>query len=98
MNAFNYLEAAGGVIAIAGLVFAAFRHSAVKIWRENAEAQKERADRLEAAVARLDKKIGEQEAQLAALREIVSGAHAIAVLSERIESRFDSLELAIRGR
>lgn len=46
---YNFLPLAGSaasLIAAAVVVFAAARTSAAKVWREEAEAQKQRADRL----------------------------------------------------
>jgi len=57
-----------------------------RLWRENAEAERARAERLDAAVTELTRRVDRLEAENAALRSVVSADKAIADLSARLDA------------
>ncbi len=68
-----------------------YRQSSSSVWRQNYEAEKARGDRLEARVITLEK-------QVDVLSVLVTGAQAVEDLRDRMEHRFDSLEMTLKGR
>lgn len=91
MPLLKQLEALAAVAGLALLLFAAYKSSAGKTWKENYEAVKAQSDLLRLEVAELRSKV-------AVLSEMVTSAAAVEHLHAHVDARFDSLELAIRGR
>lgn len=82
--------------ALIGLLVARFRTSAdeqtLAVWKGEAEAQKVRADRLDAAVVALTARVEKVEHENTLLKELVTGRQEIAELSRIVDSRFTRLE------
>jgi len=70
---------------------------AAKTWRENAEAEKARADRLELKVEDLTIRVQKVEAENQVLRSLASGETAIRALSQAIEGNHAEIMAALRG-
>lgn len=85
-----YISSFGLVAGALAVIVAGFRQSASNTWRANAEAEKARGDRLETEVNQLKQ-------QVAVLTDMVTGQHAIEMLSANITARFDKLEVIVRG-
>ncbi|WP_406305769.1 hypothetical protein OHA61_30670 [Streptomyces sp. NBC_00885] len=60
------------VVAAAVVVLAAYKTSAAKVWREEAEAQKERADRLAGDLTEIKNRLSRIEAENARLIQILT--------------------------
>lgn len=93
------LAVLASLAALAGLVagiVAKFRTSAdeqtLAVWKGEAEAQKVRADRLDAAVVALTARVEKVEHENTLLKELVTGRQEIAELSRIVDSRFTRLE------
>ncbi|MGR6999948.1 hypothetical protein ACU686_20700 [Yinghuangia aomiensis] len=56
-----------------------------RVWRENAEAERARAERLDAAVQELARRVDRLEAENAALRSVISADQAITDLAGRVD-------------
>lgn len=87
MEPFTLVGVVIGVIGFMGALAAAvvvMRSSALRVaaetWREEAEAQKARADRLEDSVAQLDARVRALEDDNARLKDLATGATAVAEL------------------
>jgi predicted ATPase len=68
-----------------------------RLWKENAEAEKSRADRLEATVRDLTARVDRMEIENAALRSLVTGERAIADLSSLVTAQHAEVMGALRG-
>jgi predicted ATPase len=68
-----------------------------RLWKENAEAEKTRADRLEATVRDLTTRVDRLEIENAALRSLVTGERAIADLSTLVTAHHTEVMAALRG-
>ncbi|MFJ9234389.1 hypothetical protein ACIRJ3_05315 [Streptomyces anulatus] len=60
-QALPVLGTLASLIAALVVVFAAYRTSAARVWREEAEAQKSRADRLEASLKEINARLSRIE-------------------------------------
>jgi hypothetical protein len=67
------------------------------IWKGEAEAQKARADRLEAALKELTERVNRLEAENRHLTELVTGAAAVAELKSLVIAQHDELVSLIRS-
>lgn len=93
-----------GVLTILGLVAVAFvyargvaRKTAAELWRDEATAQKARADRLEAVVADLTKRVDRLEATNEQLAQMASGKAAVAELQTHIDHQHAELVSLIQS-
>lgn len=101
----QFLQSAGvvlGLVAIGAVAIALargkYRETSAVVWRDNAEAQRERGDRLEEEVGDLRIEVSQLQQKVAVLTEMVTGTNAIAELGTKMDARFDALQAAIRGR
>lgn len=78
-----------GLVALLGSAYAVLKASnktaSVNLWREEAEAQKARADRLETALAEIDSRVRVLEAENARLVELATGRVALEALTALIQ-------------
>jgi hypothetical protein len=90
------LAGLAGLAVIVGVLIARARNSAdettLAVWKGEAEAQKARADRLDAAVAALTARVDKVEHENTLLKELVTGRQEIAELGRIVEARFTRLE------
>lgn len=70
---------------------------AAKTWRENAEAQKARADALEVKLDELTERVSKVEAENSVLRSLATGETAIRALAQSIEGNHAEIMAALRG-
>jgi predicted ATPase len=68
-----------------------------RLWKENAEAEKSRADRLEATVRDLTARVDRMEIENAALRSLVTGERAIADLASLVTTQHTEVMTALRA-
>lgn len=88
-----------GGLSVAGVwARGKFRQSSASVWRDNAEAQRERGDRLEIEVSDLHAEVSRLHQKVEVLTEMVTGANAIAELGTKMDARFDALQAVFRGR
>lgn len=85
--------------AAAGILWARMRSSADEttagLWRGEAEAQKARADRLEAALAALERRVDHLEAENKTLRALHSGRDEIQALRDEMRQGFAQIANAL---
>jgi hypothetical protein len=75
MTLTQFLSMAGAIASVAAatvVVLAAFKTSSAKVWREEAEAQKERADRLVGDLTEIKNRLSRIEAENARLIQILT--------------------------
>jgi len=58
---FGYTGTASAILAAVVVVIASFRTNTAKVWRDEAEAQKSRADRLEASLKEINTRLSRIE-------------------------------------
>ena len=75
-----------------------YRQSSASVWRDNAEAQQQRGDRLEVEVSDLRDEVKRLHQTVDVLKEMVTGTNAIAELGTKMDARFDALQAVLRGR
>jgi predicted ATPase len=94
------LGACGALIGV-GSAFVRIRSEtdteSARLWKENAEAEKTRADRLEATVRDLTARVERLEAENGMLRSLVTGERALDDLSTLITSQHARVMEALRG-
>jgi predicted ATPase len=94
------LGACGGLIGV-GTAFVRLRSEtdteSARLWKENAEAEKTRADRLEATVRDLTARVERLEVENGMLRSLVTGERALDDLSSLITSQHAQVMEALRG-
>lgn len=96
-----YLQVLGGVgLVITALVFArgTGRKVSSELWRDTAEAERTRREQLEKRVAEQDTSIVALQLKVDMLEHMVTGVHAIKELRDHMDVRFDTVEMALRGR
>lgn len=101
----QFLQSAGIILGLVAMGAAAvawargkYRETSAVVWRDNAEAQRQRGDRLEEEVGDLRVEVSQLKQTVAVLTEMVTGTNAIAELGTKIDARFDALQASIRGR
>jgi cell division septum initiation protein DivIVA len=90
------------LLAASGIAIARFRtdtdNESARLWKENAEAEKNRADRLEATVRDLTSRVERLEVENDVLRSLVTGERAISDLSSVVIAQHQEVMAALRGR
>ncbi|MFJ8699470.1 hypothetical protein [Streptomyces ardesiacus] len=81
---FSFSGPVATFIALAVVVLGAFRTNTAKVWKEEAEAQKARADRLEKDVSEIKKSLARIEAENKRLLELLTALDPERVRSIRI--------------
>lgn len=89
----------GAVAAAVVYVRASAAREATSLWKAEAEAQKARADRLEADFLSLTRRVERLEHENARLGELASGAAAVTALREHLDRQHaETLALLMTGR
>ncbi|MDG4826015.1 hypothetical protein O7635_29550 [Asanoa sp. WMMD1127] len=90
-----------GLVALGGVFWARFRTAAdettAALWKEEAQAWKSKAERLEAAFASLEKRVGHLEAENVMLRQLHDSRQEMADLRAAITDGFAGLATLIRS-
>jgi hypothetical protein len=95
---FGALTGIGALAAAFVRVKSSVDNQTAEIWKGEAEAQKTRADRLEAALTELSERVGRLESENRQLRELVTGAAAIADLRSLVMDQHAEITALIEGR
>ncbi len=89
--AVSFILAILGLMGLLGSAYAVLRASgktaSVNLWREEAEAQKARADRLETSLSEIDSRVGVLESENARLVELATGRQALEALTGLIQAQ-----------
>lgn len=83
-SALTLAGTAASVIAALVVVLASYRTSTAKIWREEAEAQKERADRLAGDLTEIKMRLSRIEAENARLIQLLTSLDPARLAAIRI--------------
>ncbi len=94
--AFGALAAVGAVAAAYVRVRSSVDNQTAEIWKGEAEAQKARADRLEAQLDELSGRVARLEAENRHLSELVTGQAAISELRSIVLAQHQELTSLIR--
>lgn len=87
-------------ILVAGLAWSRgkYRETSAAVWKDNADAQRQRAERLEARVIEQNQRIDVLEHKVLVLTELVTGTRAIEELGAHMDNRFDLLQMSLGTR